>query len=122
MAAAAPAWRPDAPNMQLRETQQRVWRGIGNQKLIVTFSIAATDDEAATVFRAQLLKISVGGLMPLQGVGDEAYLLSKYTPSGVSNIYLRNGRVMLEISGTDEDMVKQAAREVVHELDAATAR
>jgi hypothetical protein len=110
MVAAAPGWRADPTNIPSGSYHQRVWHGVGNERLIVSYSRWETTDVAADVLHQQLSKISVGGLVEAPGFGEEAYLLSKYTPSGKSNLYFRRGRVVLELSSTDESLIKRAAR------------
>lgn len=123
IASAAPDWSPDPPpRTQFGNNYQRVWRKPGNERLVLSYSLSDTADAALNQFHQNMMKISVGGLVDQRGIGDEAYLLSKYTPDGQSNLYFRRGRVLIIISATDEDLIRRTAHRIVHELDVATAR
>jgi hypothetical protein len=119
MVAAAPGWQAEPIQTQSSNYYQRVWRRAGNERLVISYSQWETTEKATDTLHQQLRKVSVGGLSEARGFGDEAYLLSKYTPDGASCFFVRKERVVLEVSSTDESLVRRAARRVVQELDLA---
>jgi hypothetical protein len=89
---------------------------------VISYSLWDTADAVTDQLHQNMREISVGGLMEPRGFGEEAYLLSKYSPDGHSNLYFRKRRVTMEISASDEDLIRRAARRIVQELDLIAAR
>jgi hypothetical protein len=76
--AVAPDWVLQPPTSP--PLNQLHWKR-GQDTAVVTWSVHASEQEAAARLRRTLQLISVGGIQLERGIGDEGYILSRYTPA-----------------------------------------
>jgi hypothetical protein len=110
----APGWQLQPSRLLLGRRHLHWARGA--HKLVVTYWVAESEQEAAAQLRTQIEAVSVGGVQLESNLGDEAYGLHRYTPEGQCMLYLRTGRAVITIFGPEEAFVKRLARTLLNQL------
>jgi len=109
-----PEWKPS----RLLSNGNRIvkrWK-FGNEEVLVSIHEYRTGDEAANEMSRAVKAVSVPGV-PLEKMGDEAYVWAAYTESGRSAIRFRKSNVFVSVGAPSLGLAKKFARHIADEIE-----
>jgi len=120
MRAATPDWRADVVPVNLQQIHMQRWRR-GTERLLVRHFVCESPEAAQQLLQDRIAAIPVASF-PIGGIGDAAYSVLGYGPTGEANIYFTTGALVIEVSTVGENNARRFAALFLAEARRAAQR